>query len=371
MSNFDRGGDHARRKFTGQSSFAEVALIDDATRERLCLDLLAEIGARNVQRPRLDGEIVHSCPLPFGQHRNGDSNPSASLNYKKLTFACFSCGASGGFVWFIASCRGGEVADAWQWLSGQTGIGGGRIEHDQLIRILESIFAPQTRQVQSMTRYPVAMLDAWDMPTVHPYLVQRGIPEENAHRFRVGYAPEYDMGSFIADNGERVRRPPQPRITIPIFWDGGLVGWQARAILPTDEPKYKNSVDLARDRLLYGWPGRGRDIVLVEGVMSVLRHCHHQPVVASFGAAVTADQLRILQGAASVVVWYDPDAGGWSGTRRVMSGLARYVPVRVVAWPYRDTDPADLDDATVDHAIAEAVPWALWRRPEQLLDWKG
>jgi DNA primase len=371
MPNFDRGGDRIQQGFAVRSSFAEVALLDDATKERLCLDLLAEIGAQHVQRPRPDGEIVHSCPLPFGQHRNGDSNPSAGLNYKKLTFSCFSCGASGGFVWFVASCRGEETAETWQWLSGQTGIGGGRIEHDKLIQILESMFAPQTRHVQPLTRYPLGMLDAWAMPEPHPYLMRRGIPEGNARALRIGYAPEYDMGFAVDDDGRRVRRPPQPRITIPVFWENQLVGWQARAIRTGDEPKYKNSVDFPRDRVLYGWSGRGRDVVLVEGIMSVLRHHHHQPMVASFGAKVTDDQLRTLQGAASIVVWFDPDNGGWRGTEHVISALERYVPLRVVTWPYRDVDPADLDDATVDRCVAEAVPWALWRRPETMLEWKG
>lgn len=371
MPNFDRGGDRARQQVVSRSSFAEVALLDDATKERLCLDLLSEIGARNVQRPRLDGEIIHSCPLPFGAHRNGDANPSASLNYKKLTFACLGCGASGGFLWFVASCRGEEAGGAWAWLGSQTGVGGGLIEHDRLIQILESLFAPQTSQVQPMARYPVAMLDNWTMPELHPYLARRGIPPENAHRFRIGYAPEYDMGFTLDDGGERVRKSPQERITIPVFWDDSLVGWQARALRSEDAPKYKNSLDLPRDRVLYGWPGRGRDIVLVEGVMSVLRHHHHQPMVASFGAKVTRDQLRILQGANSITVWFDPDDGGWQGTTHVIGELKRYVPLRVVVWPYRDVDPADLDDATVDHHIDEAVPWALWREPDTLLDWEG
>ena len=35
-------------------------------------------------------EYIHSCPLPFGMHKNGDSNPSASLNKDTLLFNCFT-----------------------------------------------------------------------------------------------------------------------------------------------------------------------------------------------------------------------------------------------------------------------------------------
>lgn len=36
-------------------------------------------------------ELIHSCPLPFGMHRNGDLSPSASLNSETLLFNCFTC----------------------------------------------------------------------------------------------------------------------------------------------------------------------------------------------------------------------------------------------------------------------------------------
>lgn len=47
------------------------------------------IGARNMM---IHGdEIIHSCPLPFGQHTTGDSNPSAALNKESLLWNCFRC----------------------------------------------------------------------------------------------------------------------------------------------------------------------------------------------------------------------------------------------------------------------------------------
>jgi DNA primase len=318
--------------------------------------------------------------MPFGAHRNGDSKPSASLNYKKLAFHCLGCGAKGGLLWFIAVCRGDDDGhSARQWLGEQTGFGGTVMEGHKLVQILEAIFAQQNERPEAMPVYPKVTLDPWTHDGVHPYMTHvgsfgpikcRGIPEENCKRFGVGYAEAYPMGYVLHPDGTKTWREPQERIVIPIFWDGKLVGWQARAIDPADEPKYKNSAEFPRDRVLYGWEP-GMDIVLVESPMSVLRHCHHQPMVASLGKELTDIQLRILQRAKSITMWFDPDRAGWSGTERAIEELKRYVPMKVAVWPYGYTDPADLDDDTVDRVVAEAVPWSIWRRPEQLLDWRG
>jgi hypothetical protein len=376
MPNFSRGGAKVPKH-----DFFTASLLDDATKEDLCRDLLAEFGARNVQRSTSKGEIIHSCMLPFGAHRNGDSKPSASLNFKKLTFNCLGCGAQGGLLWFIAVCRGddNELA-ARGWLGERTGLGGTLMEKDRLLKVLDGIFSQQATLPSTMPVFPAATMDPWTYPRPHPYMTDtgssggitcRGIPEENCKKFGIGYAEKYPMGSYLDERTDRwIERPPQERIVIPIRWEGKLVGWQARAINPADEPKYKNSVDFPRDRVLYGWEPR-QDIVLVESPMSVLRHCHHQPMVASFGKQLTDIQLRILQQAHSITMWFDPDNAGWKGTERAIMELKRYVPMKVVVWPYRDTDPADLDDVTVDQAVADAVPWALWKRPDTLMDWEG
>lgn len=70
-------------------SFSDIELLPDAEKERLCLDLLQEFGAE-VSRSNDKGELIHSCVLPFGLHANGDRNPSASLNYKTLTYNCLA-----------------------------------------------------------------------------------------------------------------------------------------------------------------------------------------------------------------------------------------------------------------------------------------
>jgi hypothetical protein len=370
--------------------FFEASLLPDVIKLQLCQDLLNEIGARNVRAPNAKKEIIHSCPIP-NAHRNGDRNPSASLNYERLAFNCLGCGAQGGLLWFIAVTKELETHEAFQWLGEQTGVGGRSMDGKRVVEILEAIFTKQDARPEPMNVYPDSALAPWTFPVTHPYMTHvgrfgkikcRGIPEENCQRFRIGYAEHYPMGwkrgadgeLELDENGEKIPLPTQERIIIPLFWEGKLLGWQARAIRPEDaNPKYKNSVKFPRDRVLYGWPGPGQDIVLVESPMSVLRHCHHQPMVASFGKHLTDPQLRILHKARSITLWFDPDDAGWKGTRHAIAELRRYVPLRVVDWKYRDTDPADLPDDVVDERVANAMPWSLWKWPgyESLMKWEG
>lgn len=376
MPDFSRGNTKALKVRQDRDIAAD--LLDDETKKQLCLDVLDEIGARNIQRPNHKGEIIHSCPLPLGSHPNGDRRPSASLNYRKLKFNCLGCGASGGLVWFLATCRNQDSAEVEEWLNGQTGLGGADLAPGRLVEIVKAIIHPPQEAPRIIPVWPESALEPWDMPEPHPYLTDsgyvgrikcRGIPAENCRRFRIGFAEHYPMGSFKDGFGHWVERRSQERITIPLFWEGQLLGWQARAIYPHDEPKYKNSMDLPRDRVLYGWPGPRQDIVLVESPMSVLRHCHHQPMVATFGGKVTETQMLILHRARSVTVWFDPDPGGWAGTELLVKELSPYVPLKVVDWPYRGVDPADLPDQEVTARITGALPWVLWKRPSSLAEW--
>lgn len=384
MANFNRGA----ATLPQSAGLFDADLLDDETKKQLCLDLLAEIGAQNVRQPTARGEIVHSCPVPDA-HAHGDRNPSASLNYKKLAFHCLGCGARGGMLWFIALVRGEhDHMAARAWLGEQTGLGGHVVGKTKILEQLDAIFNRQALRAEEMPVYPDSTMDPWTWDNVHPYMTDeatygditcRGIPEENCRRFGIGYAEHYPMGyehnedgAVLRDtDGSPIPKEPQERIIIPIRWEGRLVGWQARAIRPQDTypEKYRNSVGCPRNRIIYGWDAPNLDQVLVESPMSVLRHCHHQPMIATFGKAVTDEQVRILQRVRSLTVWFDPDPGGWEGTERLLGALTRYVPVRVVEFPYRGKDPADLPDDAVDRFVKGAVPWPLWQRPERLIEW--
>lgn len=356
------------------STFFEASLLDDDTKELLCRELLSEFGVTHLRRTER-GELIHSCCLPFGAHKNGDRNPSASLNFRKLTYRCLGCGSGGGLLWFIAVCRGEDGLQARRWLETQTGTGQQVMDLSKLLQLLNGLFDHATEEIQQIPQYSTAVLNPWTWDTFHPYLTEgmpeigfkgRGIPEDTLRHFKIGYTDEYPMGFYE----DKTPRPTQERIVIPLWWEGNLVGWQARRLNAQDEPKYKNSPDFPRDRVLFNYRP-GEPMVLVESPLSVLRHWHGHPgIVSTFGAAVTEKQMSLLSRASSLTIWLDNDKAGWEGTKLVIESLSRSVPIFVVDSPY-DADPADMDDETVATLIADAVPWGIWQKPKTLTRWEG
>lgn len=346
------------------TEFFEPAMLPDDEKRELCEGLLREFGVTR-WRTTPKGELIHSCPIPGG-HANGDRNPSASLNYKKLTFNCFGCHSKGGLLWFLATCRGEDVEGVRDWLSGATGTGGHVMELGRLMEILAAFEAPEAPP-PPIPRYAMRTLEPWTRwPQHHEYLTAtdwidelgeygRAVPPETLAEFQIGYSDEYFDGT--------------ERIIIPQIWRGDLVGWQARRIAPWDEPKYKFSPDFPRDRTIYNLHGFVNALV-VESPLSVLRHWHHLPKICStFGSEVTDVQLRLLQRYSKVTLWYDNDEAGWEATESIGEALLPFVDVWVVGNPYTQ-DPADLSDAATEELINGAVPFSVWERPTSLIEWK-
>jgi DNA primase len=72
--------------------------------------------------------------------------------------------------------------------------------------------------------------------------------------------------------------------------------------------------------------------------MSVLRHAHHLPMVASLGSSVTELQVRLLHRYREVIFWFDNDKAGYRALLRSKSdaGLLQVgvSALRVVQSPY-------------------------------------
>jgi len=328
----------------------EVNFLPIEQKKDLCLELLHEFGATRIKRSGY--ELQHNCTLPFAGHTDNNSG-AASINYKTLKFHCYVCGYGGSLAWWIAVHRGEDVGIIEPWLKKKFGIGSSLPLH-HLGKIIDDILHPPSEK-RIFPTYPERILNRWnDWGMFHPYLTEdRAIPEENLARFKIGYADQDDDFGY------------HQRIIVPVFWMDHLVGWQARALAgPEDDPyahiKYKNSLDFPRDYVAYG-DLTARRAVLVESPMSVLRHIHQTPIVATLGSNVTADQLRFLERYDELICFNENDKAGWKMIRHVTNALARKVRMSVVENPYtKDYDPADLDDDTFMGLVEEAVPASVW-----------
>lgn len=346
MTNFRRGPQPEQTSMAAE--FARIAALSLDEKEQLCLDLLNEFGASNITRS--GHELRHSCSLPYGLHAHGDRNPSASLNFSKLTYVCYGGCGSGGLLWWIATCRDTSTTEAFTHIATKVGIGDPQSLAD-LLAYIDSLFADEPMRDNTIPTMSPRVLQPWSF--VHPYLTElRGIPEQSVIDMRVGWDPDHD------------------RIVIPHFWRGDLVGWQTRRLSDDGTPKYKNSIAMPKDRTLYNADGIDltQPVVVVESPMTVLALRHEVPnIVATFGATVTDRQVSLLARYPHVVLWFDNDSAGWEVTSRVGSRLLPYSRVDVVDSPYAG-DGADLGPEVSVALIEGAVASSLWRRPTQVIE---
>lgn len=365
-------------------SYFEAALLPEASKRAMCEELLSEFGASVRRINDKSGEMIHGCLVSPGLHTDQDRNPTASLNYLKLTYNCLGCGASGGLLWFIATCRDESSLDARRWLEKTAGLGGQVLELAAMLRFLDAIAArPANLPIPS---YSEKLLAAWDFK--HPYfLEERHITEEVLTKYRLGWDPRTD------------------RVVLPHFWEGKLVGWQTRKLpdewraMPLEDdspdmhsgmpnsPKYHSSPDFPKESTIYNHLPSMRAVV-TEAMLSVLRHEHAYHAEAVFGAKVTDLQMRRLVKHDEVVLWMDNDRAGWDAVlghpevpptkekpqgKEAVPGMAEvlsaYTRVRVVDSPWSQ-DPADLPTDEAVNLTDAAVPWSVWQPPRVLYCFK-
>lgn len=361
----------------------EPALMPDAEKEALCRSLLAEFGVTNI-RASDKGELTHACLVSPEQHNDQDRNPTASLNYKKLTYKCFGCGGRGGLLWFIATCRHGTSQQARDWLAKATGTDGEVMDLTDLLRYFDAIYESKKEGRAPIPKYSERILDAWQ--GIHPYLTDglpefgiegRGIPEENLLAFRVGYSERFPVDD---------RGTVSERIVIPHFWQDSLVGWQTRRLDATDgTTKYLSSPDFPKDSTLYNYDPKRKKAGIVESMMSSIKHSHALPLEATFGASITERQMRLMERHDTVVLWMDNDKAGWDavegryeaierngkvvGQKLVQEGLGDLLGRSLNVLVVDSRWAADAGDMTTEGAVGlyeSAIPYGAWKRPETL-----
>ncbi len=339
--------------------FFASAMPRDQKRD-MCRSLLAEFGVTNVNE-RHD-ELIHSCCLPFGAHKNGDRNASASLNYEKLTYNCLGCGSSGGLLWFMAVCRGESTRDSRDWLETELGLVDSEESVAKLLAWIDEMYKPQHRERVTIPKLAASVLKQYRF--IHPYMTEvRGIPVDTYKAFNVGY------GTFRLRVGDDYVQ--SERIMIPHFWKGDLVGWQTRRLNGDDgTPKYSSSPDLPKDVTIFNYDPT-RAALVVESPMSVLSKFHCCPIIeATFGAKVTDKQIKLLAEHPDVTLWFDNDDAGYKATHHVADALQKYGVRTYVVPSTWDADPADLTDAEFGRLMGERVPYAIWREPTALSKYK-
>ena len=328
--------------------------------------------------PLRKGRGRYTGRCPFHEERT----PSFSVDPVKKTYHCFGCGKGGDAIQFVQETENLDFVHAVEWLADRYGV---ELAHEES--------SPQEERRRAERKRLEALLEdaagfysryLWDAAEAEParaYLAERGLSEQTAKDFRLGFAPSaWDRvcaaarsKGFSANELERAglssrgRRGPvdrfRGRLMFPLADARGRVrGFGARQMPGGEPPKYLNSPEgslfrksemvYALDRARSAIAAESRAVV-VEGYTDVL--ALHQAglieSVASMGTALTEQQVRELArliGTGTLHLAFDADAAGQEAAVRGMQlAQATGMEVRVVQLP-DGRDPADVAVADPD-----------------------
>lgn len=360
------------------------------------VDIVDLIG-RYVELKRSGRNYVGKCP--FHQERT----PSFNVNPALKGYKCFGCGVGGDAIRFVMEIEGKGFVETIRKLAELYGVtlpaglarssGPERSERDDAYGLMRT----------AAELYRDILLHRPEGEAGRAYLETRGIGEEAAASFRLGYAPaptEAGWDTLARTLQEQAKDRPQlmglaqklgllraserrgssvydafrGRLMFPVVQPGGeVIAFSGRVVPPHEEgrdgqpaPKYVNSSEsflFHKGKTLFGLAvarpairGSGRAL-LVEGNVDVvsLHQRGYPETIAPLGTALTEDQARLLaRFTGQVVMCFDGDAAGrkaaWSALPLL---LDQDLDVRLVLLPDGE-DPDSLGPERFANLLADA-----------------
>lgn len=303
----------------------------------------AVLGHYNIQLRRANHHSLRGgCPLPT--HNSKRSAQSFGVDTGKNIWACQSnsCVAArqgkkgGNIIDFVAIMENCSIRDAalklQEWFSITTSASRAqstspparsRGEESKQELVAEREEGGQQTSVNKPLGFVLK-----DVDPSHSYLRQRGILEESARHFGLGFFPGKGLMAS--------------RVVIPIHNERGeLVAYAGRSI-DGAEPKYKLPTGFVKSAVLFNLhrvlsenSRQGSVVIIVEGFFDCLKV--HQagipPVVALMGSSMSEEQQKLLSPFKQVILLLDGDAAGREGNQVIASKLLHSHFVKVVSLP--------------------------------------
>lgn len=349
-------------------------------------DIVALI-SRHVELKRSGRSFKGLCPF------HGEKTPSFHVNPERRFFKCFGCEAGGDAISFLTRMTGRSFVEVVRDLAKDAGVS---------LEEREDPAARERTQLREANLFAQRHFEQrlWDGPLGEKgreHLKKRGVGEDLARRFGLGYAPNSwnDLSALLLKEGilewaataGLVAQKTQAdgyydvfrgRLTIPIrSTDGRAIAFGGRLVEYNERPdrdpppKYLNSresplyrksetlyaLDVAKDEIR-----KRKSAILVEGYFDVigLFSAGVQHAVALCSTALTSGHLAALTkaGAEELVLLLDGDSAGLKAVERLAGPLlASGVKARVAALPDGD-DPDTFalreGSAAVDDLVGQA-----------------
>ena len=292
------------------------------------IDVRATLDRLGIEGRESGDELVAACPQHLARTGRADAHPSWSINLQTGLFLCFSCGYRGSLHTLVMDLEGVADLDA-----ARDFVVKGSLSNT-LARIPGAYTPARPRQ-----GIPEFELSGYSSPPLWACR-QRGVtPSSCAH-----YGVLWDLyeESWI----------------LPIRdHDGLLLGWQEKSQVGRMFKNYPPGVK--KSSTLFGYHVfDGGQMIVVESPLDAVR-LHSVGLtgaVATYGAIVSRQQIRLMTAADEVVMALDADAAGRKASRELLT-QTRGVLKSVRFFTYKDEeckDPGDLTSEQILMGIAEA-----------------
>lgn len=314
---------------------------DDQVEEVRARADIVEIVGEFVQLKKSGKDFKACCP--FHEERT----PSFYVVPAKGFYNCFGCGESGDAFTFVMKRMGLDFVDAVKHVAGRCGVEIREVSRGQ------DQEDPNRPLYEASAYARVYFQDRlWDEDVgaeARSYLEERGISEETAQRFGLGWAPdewrelreaaghhgmtdEVLLSVGLIKNSERSKEPYDTfrgRVVFPIEdLAGRVVAFGGRVIDADGTPKYLNSPESPiyhKGQVLYALSWAKNNIrrlssaLIVEGYMDVvsLAAAGIEHAVAPLGTSMTEAQAKLLSRYTKrAFLLFDSDAAGLKATFR-------------------------------------------------------
>ncbi|HEY8097423.1 MAG TPA: DNA primase, partial [Methylobacter sp.] len=322
----------------------------------------------HVPLKKTGNNFVARCPFHV------EKTPSFSVNRKKQFFHCFGCGASGNAISFLMDFSHLDFVEAVEDLAGFVGVEVPResIEYQSTGQKKEDLSSLYMLMEQVAAFYVEQLRTSDEGKGAVEYLKSRGVSDDCASDFMLGYAPDewkalasrfnpkllLEAGLLVDKEGggqpyDRFRG----RLMFPIRDKRArIIGFGGR-VLDDSLPKYLNSPETPlfhKGKEVYGLyellekNAKPQRILIVEGYMDVIALAQFgiHYAVAALGTAASQAHLDLLFRFSSELVFcFDGDKAGqeaaWRAMESAFSSLKDGRQIRIMLLP-QNHDPDSL-----------------------------
>lgn len=321
---------------------------------RLFQERRSKIPVNQIVKDILDAEFYEDtrgelwCPCPF----HNDRNPSFSININPSSlkyglYHCFACGG-GNIVNFTQQLKGFdtyEEAEDWIESTYLSNIDDEWDKDDLVSRVDDSEPPKNSLKDPELPQYEVS-----HPGNKHPWMYKQGLNDEAIEHFQITY--DKDREGIIFPHEVKKK----------------IVGWQIRDLTGEKKAKYLNTPDFPKSSTVYHGDCECHDdsdyVIVVESpkTAAIMWGVGYHNVVATFGASINEEQMRLLWKYPNIFLWFDNDEAGAKATRTALNLLKDHCEVYIVP-PVNvpKGDPADVPYEDWEQYLNKAQYYVHWR----------